>query len=140
MSILLPTINAGLNLLSFIFLMAGYIHIKKGRKKAHQKAMVLALLSSTAFLSCYLYYHYTAKSVPYPFFDWTRSVYFAILIPHVILATLMVPFIILLVYYAARQNWPLHAKWAKRVWPVWIYVSVTGVLVYLMLYRPWLTN
>ncbi len=139
-SIFLPSVNASLNFLSLLLLVIGYVFIKKGHKQAHKITMVLALLSSSAFLTCYLIYHYTAGSVPYPFWDWTRPVYFGILIPHVILAVVMVPFIVTLVYYAIVKNWPMHVKWAKRVLPVWIYVSLTGVLVYLMLYRPWLIN
>lgn len=137
MNLMFPTINASLNFLSLVFLVVGYVVIKKGHKKAHQLTMLLALLSSVIFLTCYLIYHYTVGSVAYPFMDWTRPLYFSILIPHVILAILMVPFIVALVYFAAVKNWPKHVKWARIVWPVWVFVSLTGVLVYLLLYRPW---
>lgn len=135
MVISFPPINASLNFLSLILLLAGYFCIRSGRKDAHKIFMLLALLSSSAFLICYLIYHFKVGSVAYPYDDWTRILYFIILIPHVILATLMVPFILILVYHAAKQNWIKHVYWAKRVFPVWVYVSLSGVLVYLMLYQ-----
>ncbi len=135
MNLFLPTVNALLNFSSFVFLILVYAQIKRGQKIAHQKSMVLALIFSSVFLICYLYYHYKVGSVPYPAHDWTRPLYFAILIPHVILAAMMVPFIVVIVFAAYRKNWILHKKWAKRVWPVWVFVSASGVAVYLLLYR-----
>ena len=87
-----------------------------------------------AFLTCYLIYHYHVGSVPYLKQDWTRPVYFTILIPHVILAVLMTPFIGIGVYYAIRKNFQKHKRVMRWVWPVWMFVSVSGVVVYLMLY------
>ena len=98
--------------------------------------MVAALVSSAVFLTCYLIYHYQVGSVAYPFHDWTRPLYFVILIPHVILAAVMTPFIGILVYHAFKNNLDRHKRLARIIWPVWMYVSVTGVLVYLLLYRP----
>lgn len=131
----LPTINASLNALSFVFLLWGYFSIKAGNKKSHIKAMSLALLSSTIFLACYLVYHYYVGSVPYEKQDWTRTLYFSILIPHIILAALMVPGIVALVWFALNQQFQKHKKVARIVWPVWVFVSVSGVIVYWMLYR-----
>lgn len=130
----LPTINAILNAISAIFLFWGFIAIKKGNQALHKKLMAIALISSTLFLTCYLIYHYQVGSVPYPHGDWTRPVYFVILIPHVILAALMTPFIILGVKHAICKNFEKHKKIMRWVWPVWMFVSVSGVVVYLMLY------
>lgn len=131
----IPTINASLNLLSTILLVAGFIAIKKKKVDLHKKLMVTALVSSVLFLICYLLYHYQVGSVPYPRHDWTRPIYFAILIPHVVLAAVMTPFIGIGVFYAAKKNFRKHKKIMRGVWPVWLFVSVTGVIVYLMLYR-----
>lgn len=131
---ILPTINAALNFLSFCFLILGFVQIKKGQRQAHKLSMSVALVFSAAFLACYLFHHYQVGSVPYPYYDWTRTLYYIILVPHVILAALMVPFIIYIVVQAMQQNFEKHKKWAKWVWPVWVYVSFTGVLIYIMLY------
>ncbi len=130
----LPTLNAALNFLSAVLLMCGYVAIKRGNRDSHKKIMIAALVSSAIFLACYLVYHFNVGSVPYPHHDWTRPLYFFILIPHVILAALMVPFIIRLVWLAAQGEFVRHAKIARLIWPVWMYVSVTGVVVYGMLY------
>lgn len=131
----LPTLNASLNFLSFVFLIWGYVAIKKGHREMHIKAMAMALFSSAVFLACYLVYHYFVGSVPYEKQDWTRPVYFSILIPHIILAALMVPGIIALVWFAIIQDFIKHKKIARIVWPVWVFVSISGVVIYLMLYK-----
>jgi uncharacterized membrane protein YozB (DUF420 family) len=127
-------LNATLNFLSAIFLMLGYINIKKQRPDVHKKYMIAALISSACFLTSYLIYHYYAGSVPYPYHDWTRPLYFTVLIPHVILAAVMTPFIILAVIYALREKFDKHKKIVRWLWPVWMFVSVSGIAVYLMLY------
>lgn len=131
----LPALNALLNSLSAILLLIGFVLIKQGRRVAHMRVMLAAVCTSAAFLTSYLIYHYEVGNVLYPFHDWTRPVYFLVLIPHVILATLMVPFILALLWFAYRKQFTRHRMLARWVWPVWIYVSVTGVIVYLMLYR-----
>lgn len=131
----LPTINALLNATAAVLLTLGYISIRTGRRVRHRKFMIAALVVSAAFLTTYLVYHYEVGSVPYPHHDWTRPVYFAILIPHIILAAIMVPFIVTIVVLAARGRFDLHRRIARWVWPVWMFVSVSGVVVYLMLYR-----
>jgi uncharacterized membrane protein YozB (DUF420 family) len=131
----LPSLNAILNVIATIFLTAGYVYIRKGQRQSHQKMMIAAMITSVLFLSSYLIYHYHVGSVPYPHHDWTRPLYFTILIPHIILAALMGPFIIAAVYFAVRQKFEQHVKLVKWVWPVWMFVSVSGVLVYLMLYQ-----
>lgn len=97
--------------------------------------MVAALIASTLFLTCYLIYHYNVGSTKFQGPDWARTVYLAVLIPHTILATVMVPFIITIVYRAFRGQFDKHKKLARWTFPVWLYVSVTGVLVYFMLYH-----
>ena len=131
----LPGLNATLNGLSALLLLAGFIAIKNGRPDVHKKIMMAALISSAAFLTSYLVYHAQVGSVPYPHHDWTRPVYFAILIPHVILAGLMVPFILAAVFFALRARFDRHKRLVVWVWPVWMFVSVTGVAIYFMLYR-----
>jgi len=130
----LSTVNAVLNAASAILLIFGYINIRKGKAATHKKCMLSALTTSALFLISYLVYHFKVGSVPYPYHDWTRTAYFAILIPHVILAAVMVPFIIVAVRYALKGRYDRHRKLVRWVWPVWMFVSISGVAVYLMLY------
>lgn len=130
----LPTLNAVLNAVSTVFLSLGYVQIRRGNQSTHQKLMISALVTSALFLTSYLIYHYQVGSVPYPYHDWTRPVYFAILVPHVILAAVMTPFIVGLVWLALTKRFERHRRLARWVWPVWMFVSVSGVVVYLMLY------
>jgi len=130
----LPTLNATLNLVSAVLLSFGYYHIKRGRRDIHKRFMLSALATSALFLTSYLIYHYQVGSVPYPYHDWTRPVYFAILIPHVLLAALTAPFILITVWLALRERLDHHRRLARLVWPAWMFVSASGVAVYLMLY------
>ncbi len=130
----LPTLNATLNSISAVLLLLGYINIRRGERERHKRFMVAALITSTLFLISYLIYHYYVGSVPYPYHDWTRPVYFTILIPHVLLAALMTPFIATIVWRAFKGDFSKHRKLARIVWPVWMFVSVSGVVIYLMLY------
>jgi len=130
----LPTLNAALNLIAFSFLLLGYRSVKRGDVTGHWRFMSLALLSSALFLGSYLYYHYNVGSVTYEGAGWVKGLYLLILVPHVILATLQVPFILWAVWAALKRKFSLHVRLVRWVWPVWVYVSVTGVLVYLMLY------
>ena len=130
----LPTLNAILNLVAAVFLLLGYIAIKKQQQPVHKRWMLLAMVSSALFLISYLFYHYNVGSVPYPHHDWTRTVYFVVLIPHIILAAVMVPFILAAVYFAFRGRFDKHRKLTVWVWPVWMFVSLSGLVVYLMLY------
>lgn len=132
----LPALNAMLNGAATICLSFGYYCIRKKNQAVHQRWMIAALVLSALFLTSYLIYHFNVGSMPYPFHDWTRPVYFTILIPHIILAAVMTPFIVVMVYHALRGQFAKHRKLARWVWPVWMFVSVTGVMVYLMLYRP----
>ncbi len=130
----LPALNATLNLISAVLLFLGYRNIKRGDRERHQRFMVAALITSTLFLISYVIYHANIGSKPYPFDDWTRPLYFAILIPHVILAALMAPFVVVIVKRAAKGDFKKHRKLARIVWPVWMFVSVSGVVIYAMLY------
>ena len=131
----LPDINAGLNTLSAFFLILGYIAIRRRQRQRHKLAMLAALISSALFLFSYVLYHYHVGSVSYPYHDWTRPLYFAILIPHVILAALNAPFVAMIVWRAWRADFDRHRRLARWVWPVWLFVSISGVAVYAMLYR-----
>ncbi len=131
-----PTLNAVLNAIAATLLVLGWLQIRKGNEVGHRRFMVGALTVTSLFLISYLIYHWRVGSVPYPFEDWTRIVYFVILVPHVLLAALQVPFILLAVWRAIRKEFDLHKKITRWLWPVWMFVSVTGVLIYLMLYRP----
>ncbi len=133
----LPALNALLNATSAVFLILGYVKIKRGRQKdKHKRFMLAALVASLLFLTSYLIYHSQVGSVPYPYHDWTRPLYFLILIPHVILAALMVPFIVLAVWHALHARFNKHKRIVRFLWPVWMFVSFSGIFVYLMLYRP----
>lgn len=131
---ILPTVNASLNFLSACLLWMGFVTIRQGNREVHKKYMLAALMSSAIFLTCYLVYHYQVGSVKYPFQDWTRPLYYVILVPHVLLAALMTPFIFVIVWRAFQNDFDKHKILARRVWPVWMFVSVTGVVIYLMLY------
>ncbi|HED10629.1 MAG TPA: DUF420 domain-containing protein [Caldithrix abyssi] len=131
----LSSVNALLNTVSFFLLLYGYYLIKSQRKDAHKKVMISATAVSILFLISYLIYHYYVGSVPYPHHDWSRYLYFAILIPHVILAALNVPFIIILLFFAFKGRFEKHKKLAHWVWPIWLFVSISGVTIYGMLYH-----
>ena len=131
----LPTLNAILNATSAIFLAAGFLFIRRKNIKAHRLSMLAALISSTLFLTSYLIYHYLAGSTRFQGPGWARMLYLVILIPHTILAAIMVPFILVVVLRAFRNQFEKHRRLARWTLPVWLYVSVTGVIIYLMLYH-----
>jgi uncharacterized membrane protein YozB (DUF420 family) len=131
----LPALNATLNATSFVLLTTGWFLIKSGRRQAHKWCMIAALTVSAAFLTSYVIYHLQAGSVPFRGTGWIRTLYFAVLIPHVILAAAIVPMILITVSRGLSNKFDKHKKIAKITLPLWLYVSVTGVIVYLMLYR-----
>ena len=131
----LPTVNAGLNGVSAVLLTLGYVGIKKRRASVHKKFMLAALAASAMFLTSYLIYHARVGSVPYPYHDWTRPVYFAVLVPHIVLAAAIVPFIVAAVIYALRGNFDRHTRITRLLWPAWMFVSLSGIAVYFMLYH-----
>lgn len=131
----LPALNATLNATSFVLLTAGWFLIKSGRRQAHKWCMIAALVMSAAFLTSYVIYHLQVGSVPFQKTGWIRTVYFLVLIPHVILAVAIVPMILITVSRALSNKFDQHKKIAKITLPLWLYVSVTGVIVYVMLYQ-----
>lgn len=132
---LFPSINASLNALSAVFLLLGYGYIRAGRQEAHKKSMLAACTASLLFLTCYLYYHFHHGSTRYQGQGLLRTVYFTILISHTILAVVVFPFILRTLYLALRGRFENHRRLARLVFPVWVYVAVTGVVIYWMLYR-----
>lgn len=132
---LFPSINASLNALSAVFLVLGYRFIRSGHREAHRKSMLAACTASLLFLACYLYYHYHHGSTRYQGQGLIRTVYFTILISHTVLAVAVFPFILRILYLAFRGGFEKHARLARFVFPVWLYVAVTGVVIYWMLYR-----
>ena len=131
----LPALNASLNALASVFLVVGYILIRSGRRDAHKRCMLLALTTSALFLTSYVIYHANAGSVPFRGVGAIRAVYFAVLIPHVILAAAILPLALLTAFRGLRGDYSRHVRIARWTLPLWLYVSVTGVIVYLMLYH-----
>jgi uncharacterized membrane protein YozB (DUF420 family) len=130
-----PIIDASLNGTSAVLLLVGRGFIKRGRMGAHRAVMIAALASSSIFLACYLYYHWHVGSVRFQGQGWSRPVYFSILISHTILAAAIVPMIIITLSRALRERFDRHRAIARWTYPLWMYVSVTGVIVYFMLYH-----
>ena len=131
----LPALNAILNGTSAVLLACGWVAIRRRRIAVHRACMLGAFSVSVLFLVSYVVYHALAGSRPFTGQGWIRPVYFAILISHVVLAAAMVPFVLTTLYRALGADFPRHVRLARVTLPVWIYVSVTGVLVYLILYR-----
>lgn len=131
----LPALNASLNALASVFLVVGYILIRSGRRDAHKRCMLLALTTSALFLTSYVIYHANAGSAPFRGVGAIRAVYFAVLIPHVILAATILPLALLTAARGLRGDYGRHVRIARWTLPLWLYVSVTGVIVYLMLYH-----
>jgi len=132
----LPAVNACLNGLSAVFLTTGYVFIRRGNKIAHRNCMVSAFVTSTIFLICYLTYHFTVRTVTrFQKPEWFRPIYLTILLTHTVLAVVIVPLVLMTLGRAVKQRFDLHKKIARWTWPLWMYVSVTGVVIYLLLYQ-----
>ena len=131
----LPAVNAALNSLSAILLVGGYLFIRSRNIKAHKACMLSAFGSSILFLASYLIYHYQVGSVPFKGQGGIRLVYFTILLTHTILATTVVPLALVTLFRAFKERFDAHRRIARWTFPIWLYVSVTGVIVYWMLYR-----
>ena len=131
----LPAVNAALNTLSTIFLTCGYVFIRRQRQAAHRNCMIGAVISSALFLTCYLIYHYNAGRTVFRDPAWFRPIYLTILITHTILAVVIVPMVLTTLYHAARRQFDRHKKIARWTWPIWMYVSITGVIIYFLLYH-----
>ena len=131
----LPAVNAFLNGTSAILLTAGYVFIRKNRKIAHRNCMVAAFVTSVLFLTCYLIYHYHAGRTEFRNPQWFRPIYLTILISHTILAVAIVPLVLVTLLRAIKERFESHKKIARWTWPIWMYVSVTGVVIYVLLYQ-----
>jgi putative membrane protein len=132
----LPAVNASFNGVSAVFLGLGYYFIRRQKRIAHRNCMIGAVCSSALFLTGYLAYHSTVKAITH-FHDpaWFRPVYLAILLTHTVLATVILPLIATTLVYAVKGRFESHKKIAHWTWPLWMYVSVTGVVIYLLLYQ-----
>jgi putative membrane protein len=136
----LPAVNAALNGLSACFLTCGFFFIKRGHKIAHRNCMISALCTSVVFLACYVTYHswvaFVLHQGPTRFLkpEWFRPIYLTILLTHTVLAAAIVPMILITLNRALKERFDCHKKIARWTWPLWMYVSVTGVLIYWLLY------
>ena len=131
----LPALNAALNGLSAICVVSGFIFIRRGRRAAHRNCMVMALTASVLFLISYLYYHFHAGRTVFRDPAWFRPIYLTLLLTHTVLAVAILPMIVVTVTRALRGALDRHKAIARWTLPIWLYVSVTGVAVYLMLYQ-----
>jgi uncharacterized membrane protein YozB (DUF420 family) len=131
----LPALNATLNAISATFLVWGYVLIRRGRFESHRLCMLGALSASTLFLVSYLIYHANIGSRPFPGVGGIRIVYFGILITHVVLAAVILPLALITAARGLRAQYDRHVRVARWTFPIWLYVSVTGVVIYLMLYQ-----
>ena len=133
-----PALNASLNGAATILLSAGFLCIRRKRVAAHRACMLAAFAVSAAFLACYLIYHFqTGAHTPFGGTGWIRPVYFAMLLSHILLAMVIVPLILITLTLALRGRFDRHRRWARWTFPLWYYVSITGVLIYFFLYRWW---
>lgn len=123
-------VDALLNALAFVFLCGALVAIKRGNVELHKKLIFVAVGFSAAFLACYLTYHFTVPSKKFTHEGWIRPVYFTLLISHIVLAVVQVPLILRTLYLGLKDRRAQHKKWAKITTPIWLYVSVTGVVVY----------
>jgi uncharacterized membrane protein YozB (DUF420 family) len=131
----LPALNACLNATSAVLLATGYVLIRRGRRQAHKRVMLAALVSSALFLTSYLVYHAHVGSVRFRGQGPVRTVYFTILLTHTVLAVVIVPLVGMTLVPALRERFDRHRRLARITLPLWAYVSVTGVVIYWMLYR-----
>ena len=131
----LPAVNALLNSVAAVFLLAGLIFIKQDKKEAHRKAMLGAISMSALFLISYLIYHYQVGSVKFTAQGLPRTIYLTVLATHIVLAATVPPLALITLHRGLKARFPSHRKIARWTWPIWMYVSVTGVVVYVMLYQ-----
>ncbi len=130
-----PALNAALNLTSFAFLVLGRVAIARGDVALHKRRMLSAFAASSVFLVSYLIRYATTGAHKYPGAGWDKTLYLVILFSHMVLAMVLLPLVIGALRRALRGDFPAHKRLVKYTWPIWAYVSATGVLVYLMLYH-----
>jgi uncharacterized membrane protein YozB (DUF420 family) len=131
----LATVNATLNATAAILIGTGFYFIKQKNIRAHKVCMVSAVIVSAVFLTSYLIYHYNVGNVRFTKQGWIRDVYFPLLLTHTVLAAVALPMVLRTLFLATKRRFPNHIRMAKWTFPVWMYVSVTGVVVYLLLYH-----
>lgn len=131
----LPAVNAVLNGCSSLLLIGGLVSIRRGDRKTHERCMSGALICSALFLASYLTYHWFAGRTAFRDPAWFRPIYLTILLTHTVLAVVIVPLILVTVVRAVRERFESHKAIARWTWPMWMYVSVTGVVIYLLLYQ-----
>jgi uncharacterized membrane protein YozB (DUF420 family) len=131
----LPAVNASLNLVSAVFISAGWYLIRRGAWRRHMACMITAVITSTFFLVGYIVYHAHVGEKSSGYKGWLAAIYFPILASHILLAFVTVPLVIVTLVQVFRRRWDLHRRIARWTVPIWLYVSVTGVLVYLTLYK-----
>ena len=130
-----PLLNAVLNGISALLLSSGFVAIRRRRIAVHKACMLTACATSVLFLVSYLLYHHQVGSTAFTGQGTIRIVYFAVLISHTVLAVVIVPLVVMTLYWAWREQWPRHRRLARWTFPLWLYVSVTGVVIYVMLYQ-----
>jgi putative membrane protein len=132
----LPAVNASLNALSGVLLLIGFLLVRSGRIAAHRRVMLAAFVTSSLFLICYIVYHAQVGSVRFTREGFVRPLYFTILVTHVTLAAVVLPLAIVTLSRGLKARYAPHRRIARWTLPIWMYVSVTGVLVYVLLYQP----
>lgn len=130
----LPIVNVVCNFNATLLLLAGRYAIYKNYPRIHRVCMLLALFWSTVFLTSYLYYHYQVGHKVYPYLGWRKTLYQLILFPHIMLAAIVLPLIFRTLYLAIKKRPKDHEKWARWTFPIWLYVSFSGILIFIMLY------
>jgi putative membrane protein len=131
----LPALNATLNGTAAVLLLIGRGQIRRREIDAHRRTMLAAFLVSTLFLTSYLIYHFNVGSVPFQGQGLVRPVYFALLLSHIVLAAVQLPMVLTTLILGLRRRDATHRRWARWTYPIWLYVSITGVVIYLMLYH-----
>ena len=132
---MLPTLNAILNATSGILIIIGYVMIRRGKVNAHRACMIGAVTASIIFLISYLIYHFNVGATRFAGTGWSRPFYFTILISHTVLAAVLAPVVVVTLRRALKGDFKRHLKIARWTFPLWVYVSITGVIVYFMLYH-----
>lgn len=132
---ILPHVNAVLNSIATVLLLIGFVLIRSGQRDLHRKVMITTIIVSAVFLVCYLIYHFTAPVFVYRGPDWSRPLYYTMLISHVILAVIVTPMVAVTAWRSLHGQFEKHRKIARWTWPIWLYVTASGVLIYVVLYH-----